>query len=306
MPQPGIGFPRHTPLGFMTPKHHNPGRPVTLKFPQETITAFSIAALSTYALVPELNCAFDMGDCILEAVAIPNVFITHAHGDHTRCLLRHDSLRRLMGMEQANYYVPEENLEGFKELARAWKFLENVGEKKFTPPRLHALKPGGEVWLHKQLVAKAFPVLHTLPSLGYTLYDVRKKLKPEYQGKPGQELAKMRKEGVAFEDEIWVPRITFIGDSTIETLYQEPHIGKSRILFLELTFLLEDERELAKKRGHTHLDDLLEFLEARPDALENEHIILKHFSMRYTRHTIQSVLNTRLPKSLLERVHILV
>ncbi|MFV1969213.1 MAG: DEAD/DEAH box helicase family protein, partial [Pirellulaceae bacterium] len=85
-------------------------------------------------------------------------------------------------------------------------------------------------------------------------------------------------EGVEFEREIWLPRLTFIGDSTIETLYNEPHVGESRVLFLEVTFLMDDERELARRRGHTHLEDLVQFLRDRPDVLRNEHIVLKHFS----------------------------
>ena len=109
-----------------------------------------------------------------------------------------------------------------------------------------------------------------------------------------------------FEEEHWLPRLTYIGDSTIETLYRERHVGQSRVLLLELTFLLEDERDLARQRGHTHLDDLLAFLEECPEVLANEHIVLKHFSMRYTRKTILSVLKERLPREFQERVHILV
>ena len=289
----------------MTPRHHNPGHPITLKFPQETITAFSISALSTYALVPELNCAFDMGDCLLEAVPIERVFITHAHGDHTRCLLRHDSLRRLMGMAPATYHVPAASLEGFRAVAEAWRVLEKVREQNFQPPEFHGMADGDVVWMNRQLAAKAFAATHTLPSLGYTLYDVRKKLKPEYHGMPGQELARLRREGVAFEDELWLPRLTFIGDSTIDTLYRERHVGQSRILFLELTYLMEDERDMARQRGHTHLDDLIQLVEERPDALQNEHIVLKHFSMRYDKRLIVNTLKSRLPKELMERVHIL-
>ena len=87
----------------MAPAHHNPGNPIVLEFPEETIISFSISALATYALIPELNCAFDMGECLMEAVPLEHIFITHAHGDHTRCLLRHEALRRLMGMAPATY-----------------------------------------------------------------------------------------------------------------------------------------------------------------------------------------------------------
>jgi ribonuclease Z len=290
----------------MAPPHHNPGKPIALELSQEKVVAFSISALATYVMLPELGCAFDMGECLIEAVPLERVFITHAHGDHTRCMLRHESLRRLMGMEPATYYIPEETLEGFKALSLAWKTLENVKDKKFEPPRLEPLREGDVVWMHRQLAAKAFRVNHTLPSLGYTLFDVRKKLKPEFHGRSGLELAELRRQGVAFEDEVWLPRLTFIGDSTIETLYRETHVGLSRVLFLELTYLLEDDRELAERRGHTHLDDLLKFLRECPDVLQNEHIVLKHFSMRYDRRLIIHTLKTRLPPEFLERVHILV
>lgn len=290
----------------MTPTHHNPGHPIVLKLPEETITAFSISALATYVLVPELNCAFDMGECPLDAVPLERIFLSHAHGDHSRCLLRHESLRRLMGMAPATYYIPAGSHDGFMELARAWKNLERVHPSQFQYPQFHPMKEGDVVWMNRQLAAKAFRVNHTLPSLGYTLFDVRKKLKPEFQGRPGPELAQMRRDGVVFEDEHWLPRLTYIGDSTIETLYRERHIGSSRILFLEVTFLMEDERDMARQRGHTHLDDLVEFLEECPGVLQNEHIVLKHFSMRYDSRFIVHMLRTRLPKPFLERAHILI
>lgn len=290
----------------MPPAHHNPGRPIVLKFEQETVIAFSISALSTYALLPELNCAFDMGDCLLDAVPIERVFVTHAHGDHTRCLLRHESLRRLMGMAPATYFVPHQAEEGFKGLAQAWKALENVRDPRYQPPQFHPMRAGDVVWLHRQMAAKAFLVNHTLPSLGYTVFDVRKKLLPEFKGKPGPELARMRKEGVPFEEEVWLPRVTFIGDSTIDTLYREQHVGQSRILFLEVTYLLDDDEELARQRGHTHLNDLLRFLRDCPDVLQNPHIILKHFSMRYDKNLIVHTLKSRLPAEFQERVHVLI
>ena len=247
-----------------------------------------------------------MGECLIEAVPLEHIFVTHAHGDHTRCLLRHEALRRLMGMVPATYYVPEQTVEGFLGLADAWRRLENVPDSNYRPPNFHPMETGQVVWLHRQLAAKSFRADHTLPSLGYTLFDVRKKLKPEFQGRPGRELAELRKQNVKFEEELWLPRMTFIGDCTIDTLYREKHVGESRILFLELTYLMEDDRDIAKKRGHTHLDDLLTFLQECPDVLNNQHIILKHFSMRYDRRLILHTLKSRLPKAFLERVHILV
>lgn len=280
--------------------------PIRMELCGESFIACSVAALSTYLLAPRSGCAFDMGDCILDAVPLGRVFLTHAHGDHARCLLRHHSLRRLMGMAPAVYHVPQETLAGFQALARAWRQLQRVREDTAEEPHFQPTAPGDVIHLHRQLAVRAFAVEHTLPSLGYTLYDVRKKLLPAYQKHSGPQLAQLRKEGVRFEEEIWTPRLSFIGDSTIQTLYSEPDVLRSQILFLELTFLLPGERSLAHKQGHTHLEDLLRFLHERPHDLQSECIVLKHFSMRYPPGRIRKILARKLPAEFMRRVHLLI
>ncbi len=287
----------------MPPKLHNPGLPHQLNLDNEPLLAFSIAGLSTYLLAPRLNCAFDMGDCLLEALPLDHVFITHAHGDHTRCLMRHHALRRMMHMKAATYYVPQASLEGFHALAQAWAKLEQLPQ--FQPPFFHPLKSGDQVILHRQLMAQTFAVHHTLPSLGYTLLEVRKKLNRAYQGMSAEALANLRRKGVAFETEEHHAKLTFIADCSEETLYELPQLGEAQILFLEVTFLMDDERELAKKRGHLHVEQLANFLKQHPQRLKNRHIVLKHFSMRYSRQQIHQLLCRQLPVDFMKRVHIL-
>ena len=48
------------------------------------------------------------------------------------------------------------------------------------PVELVGLNPGDEVELSRELVVKAFPTRHTIPSLGFLVWERRKKLKPEY------------------------------------------------------------------------------------------------------------------------------
>ena len=50
--------------------------------------------------------------------------------------------------------------------------------------------------------------------------------------------------------------------------------------------------------GHIHLDEICE----RAELFENEAILLTHFSARYTRHEIASLLEKKLPPSLADRV----
>ena len=49
------------------------------------------------------------------------------------------------------------------------------------PAKLVGLEPGQEVELSRELVVTAFATKHTIPSLGFLVWERRKKLKPEYQ-----------------------------------------------------------------------------------------------------------------------------
>ncbi len=287
----------------MPKRIHNPGLPHKLTLDNEPLLAFSIAGLSTYLLAPRLNCAFDMGDCLLEALPLEHIFITHAHGDHTRCLLRHHALRRMMHMKDATYYVPQSSLAGFLSLAESWEKLERLPHQ---PPAFQGLQPGDSILLHQQLSVQVFAVHHTLPSLGYTIFNLRKKLQPAYQDCSSQELAQLRRQGINFEDKHQFPKLTFVGDCSEETLYECPQLGDAKVLFLELTFLMDDELELAKKSGHLHINQLARFLKQYPDKLNNPHIVLKHFSMRYSSQHVHQQLKIKLPSAFMQRVHVLI
>ena len=43
------------------------------------------------------------------------------------------------------------------------------------------MRPGDEVELSRELVVRPFATKHTIPSLGFLVWERRKKLKPEYQ-----------------------------------------------------------------------------------------------------------------------------
>src|SRR5207248_11643322 len=62
------------------------------------------------------------------------------------------------------------------------------------------------------------------PSLGYSLISVREKLKSEYFGRPGPELAEMRKRGVEIQFRVEVPLVTFMGDTTFGEVFKHPDV----------------------------------------------------------------------------------
>ena len=78
---------------------HNALKQVRLHAACSRMQGFSISGLATYLQFPEMNFCVDMGECPLSATPIDHVFLTHAHGDHARCIMRHNSLRKMMGVE---------------------------------------------------------------------------------------------------------------------------------------------------------------------------------------------------------------
>ena len=284
---------------------HRPSCPVSLDLGGLEVQGFSIGGLATYLMVPEWKVCFDMGECPIEAVRLPNVFLTHSHGDHARGLLRHFSLRRMLNMPQAVYFVPDFLVEPMRGLAQAWCDLEGHRNRPEYIPDFHPLPRRGTVDLNRQLRVATFPVDHRVRSLGFTVQDVRKKLKPEFAGTAGHELGALKRQGVEIESESLCPRLTFIGDTTIRTLEREPHCLESEALVIETTFLLDDDLEMAKPKWHLHIQELFQFLAAEPDACRFRHLVLKHFSMKYTRAQIEAVVRKKTPEFLRDRVRLL-
>jgi ribonuclease Z len=82
----------------------------------------------------------------------------------------------------------------------------------------------------------------------------------------------------------------------------EPTVTTARLLLLECTFIGHDVRpEVARSGGHIHLDDLAE----RASLFQNEAILLTHFSRRHRPEDIRDAVKQRLPRTLAERVHLL-
>jgi ribonuclease Z len=289
-------------------EHHNALQQVKLRLGNLTVAGFSMAGLATYIQVPELDACFDVGECPLSSLPLNHVFLSHAHGDHARCLPRHWQLRRMLGMAgDADYFLPESIRAGCEGWVRAEAQFEGVPDVDITTPPLFGMTPGQEARLRrKDLSVRAFPVVHRVPSLGYTLRLHKHKLKPEYAGVPGAELARLKREGITFQDEVIEPQLTFIGDCIGQSLIDEEHIWDSRVLLLEATFLAPGEEALAAKKGHTHLHEIADVLGRLGERVRCEHIVLKHFSMRYSRGEILAHVDRAIPSSLRPRIQLLV
>jgi ribonuclease Z len=171
------------------------------------------------------------------------------------------------------------------------------------PANLVGVEPGQEIALSRELVVTAFATKHTIPSLGYLVWERRKKLKPEYEHLIGNDNAirDLRLSGVEVSAEIRIPKVAYLGDTAPQGLDAFPEIYRAEVLILEMTFVAPGERaSVIHKFGHTHLDDILD----RALRFENEVIIASHFSTRLHPDQIQRIVEKRLPEALRGRLKV--
>ncbi len=288
---------------------HNALKQARIKEKSYTLSGFSISGLATYHLMQELDFIVDLGECPLNAVPIDHVFLTHAHGDHSRCLMRHHSLRKMTGIERDSvYYLPEEICENARAWIKAEAMFENVPEYKFRCPEIVPMRANEKVTLayRKDLVLEAFPIKHSIPGMGCTLYRFKKKLKDEYLGATPTELIELQKNKVQITREVFDPAITFMGDCKSESLLDNPQVFNSEVLVTECTFLDDGEEDMARQKSHSHLNDIVKIFNDLGEAIKCKTIVFNHFSMKYSEQHIMGTLEKKLPDFVKERVKVLI
>ena len=262
-----------------------------------TIEGYSRAAVQTYWRVPELKLGFDLGVQPWAFMSTPVWFLSHTHLDHVAALPVYVARRRMMKMEPPTIYMPEEAVEPVKRLLVAFERLD----RGRMPANLVGVAAGTEVELSRELVVSVFATKHTITSLGYMVWERRKKLKPEFQALSGEQIRDLRLGGTEVSEEIRLPKLAYLGDTAPAGLDAFPAVYDAQILILEMTFVARNERpDVIHKYGHMHLDDILE----RADRFRNEWIIASHFSTRLPADAIARTVEKRLPESLRGRLKV--
>nr|WP_315852010.1 MBL fold metallo-hydrolase [Tautonia rosea] len=262
-----------------------------------TIEGYSRAAVQTYWRVPELKLGFDLGLQPWSFMSTPTWFVSHGHLDHIAALPVYVARRRLMKMEPPTIYMPTEVVEPAHALLRACQRLDRGKQLA----NLVGLEPGMEVQLGRDLIVSAVATKHTIPSLGYIVWERRKKLLPEYHGLSGPEIRDLRLSGTEVTKEIRLARLAYLGDTNPVGLDSNPEAFEAEVLILEMTFVAKGERpDRIHKYGHMHLDDFV----ARADRFKNDWIIASHFSTRLHPDLIQKIVTRTLPDGLRDRVKI--
>ncbi|MCR4410849.1 MAG: MBL fold metallo-hydrolase [Thermoguttaceae bacterium] len=262
-----------------------------------TIEGFSRAAVQTYWRVPEFKIGFDLGAQPWAFMGTPTWFVSHTHIDHVLALPAYVARRRMMKMDPPTIHLPESAVDPVQRVLRQISRLD----RGRLPCILVPTRPGDEIELSRELVATVSATRHTVPSLGFVIWERRRKLKPEFQGLSGPEIRDLRLGGTEVTQERRIPRVAYLGDSSPEGLDDCPAMFEAEVLILEVTFVAPSHRkQKIHKFGHMHLDDLVE----RRDRLKNEVIIASHFSTRYDARQIQHWVRRALPDLLGGRLHV--
>ncbi|MEZ6068513.1 MAG: MBL fold metallo-hydrolase [Planctomycetaceae bacterium] len=260
-----------------------------------TIEGYSRAAVQSYWRIPELKLGFDMGGSPWSFMGTGTYFISHAHLDHMAALPAYVARRRMMKMEPPTIYVPEEVVEPVERMLKSWQRLD----RGRMVCQLVGAKPGDEFELSREHVVTVFPTKHTVPSVGYIVWERRKKLKEEYRTLSGNEIRDLRMAGTEVSAEVRIPIVCYTGDTAPPGLDSDPAIYEASILITEMTFFRPEHRkDKIHKFGHCHLDDILD----RADRFQNDLVILGHFSTRYHERQVRKAVEKRLPESLKDRI----
>ncbi len=268
-----------------------------LRFGQFHIVGYSVAGEETVVQVPELNVCFDIGRCPYFALTSDIVCITHSHMDHLAGIAYYLSQRHFQGMKPGTVIVPREIERPVDALLRTWRDVERQG----TPYEIIPMSPGQLYEVRRDFGIRAFATHHGWPSLGYALISIREKLKQEYMGTPGQELAAMRKKGIEIQYRLEVPMVAFLGDTAPGPVFDQPDVQNAQVLITEVTFFESSHRLKAKAGKHLHVDHFVEIL----PKLKNEHIVITHVSRRTGIRKARRLMTKKVGDEQMRRIHFL-
>lgn len=261
--------------------YHN--QPLKLPNTNYTLVGFSIAALRTNFIIPELNIMFDAG---LATNMCPDyVMCTHQHLDHSASLA---FVTYNPNKTKVQIYVPNGSEK------KIYNMMESYYQMSFDNqiPDGHSLKhyqllpvTDGEI---KQIIIKNkkfnLEILacdHSVRCMSYGLTEIRVKLKDEYLGLAGKEIAQLKKSGVDINKYVELPVFLYIGD-TSKKILENKALEKYLNIMIECTFIMDDDLDQADETKHMHWKHLEQYVLDHP----NNFFILYHFSQRYKKQEI--------------------
>ncbi len=257
----------------------------------------SLSGIRTAIAMPELSLSFDVAQGYPFLLTLKKFFISHGHLDHSGGIPYIISQKAMTNQPAASFYMPPSLVEPMDQIMKLWEKIENHQYNYNFIPVQH----GEKIEINQNHFIKPFTTTHRVESFGYTLFETNKKLKAQYKFFTQPQILELKKNHVEFQEIIETPLVSFTGDTQIEFLDSAPWIKKSKVLFLETTYL-DDKKTIANARewGHTHINELV----PRLKDLECEKIVLIHISSRYGNSEIKKILAEKISPEFANRVEV--
>ena len=257
-----------------------------IKIDDLEVIGYSVAGEETVVAMPQLDVCFDIGKAPNQVVSINNVLLTHGHMDHAAGIAYYLSHRNFSGQSAGTILAPENLLGPMREIIDAWSRLD--GNR--IPANLVGVKAGDEYQIKPNLFARVFPTKHSKGSVGYSVIEKRKKLKPEYAKLTGPQIVELKKQGIEIDYPLEIPIVTYLGDTQHVDFSLLKYIVESRILIAECTFYDVEHTGRAEAGRHMHINEFASLIE----KLQNEHIVITHTTQRTPMRQIRRILKETL------------
>lgn len=268
-----------------------------IKIDELEIIGYSVAAEETVVAMPQLDVCFDIGKAPNQVISINNILLTHGHMDHAAGIAYYLSHRNFCGQSPGTILAPENLLGPMREIIDAWSRLD--GNK--IPANLVGVKAGDEYQIKPNLFTRVFPTKHSKGSVGYSIIEKRKKIKPEYAELTGPQIVELKKQGVEIDYPLEIPIVTYLGDTQYVDFSQLSYIAASKILIAECTFYIDEHADRAHAGRHMHIGEFAQLVR----KLNNQHIIVTHTTQRTPMSQIRKILKDEVPADIYDRIVLL-
>jgi len=265
--------------------------------PPYRVQGISIAGEESVVQIPELDVCFDIGRCPRAALSSNYVALTHGHMDHTAGLPYYFSQRHFQGMGIGTVVCHPALEQPIHNVMRAFVDLE----AQRTPYKVIPLAPESEIEVKNHIFMRAFQTNHTVPSVGFAVYEKRSKLRPDLVGLPQEQIVALKRKGEEITQTHEIPLICYTGDTAWGPHFERPDVLNARILITECTFLEPDHRDRARIGKHLHLNDIVQLLE----KATAEAVILTHLSRRTNLSDARKQVDSAIPAEHKDRVFLL-
>ncbi len=259
-----------------------------------SLAGYSVAGEESVIVAPELDCCFDIGKCPREALAVNHVLLTHGHMDHVAGLPYYFAQRDFQGIANGKALVPANLVGPLEDLMAAWGRVEG----HVPPHEFVGMQAGEDYEIRRGLLARAFPTNHVRGSVGFSVIEVRNKLRQQYVGLTGPQIVELKNKGVEITDRTEVPLVAYLGDTGPADYASLPCVADAKALLIECTFFEGEHKSRARAGRHLHVAQLPEILR----DMRNERIIIVHVTRRTNMSLARRMLRDTLPGDTLERI----